>query len=293
MTKPKHILAHDDCYFFVGITGPSSSGKSTVSKVLQYLFNQLSQHKDGHTNGTNNMHSSSISSVIIYEDDFYKSDAEMPFNVEQHQLDYDCPDSLHMDRFINELRFIKKHNKLSDQLLELGLDSDQDHSFDPKLIPQNELDQLSLKLSNFWLDFVNSKSNVSSKTKISLKIVIIDGFLLFHDDAILDLLDLKLFFRLPYDQLKSRRLNRNGYITSDGLWIDPPNYFDDLVWPSYIKYHKHLFENDDMERGELSVNYKDSIQLLDLNSHQSLYGIMSNCLNLIFNSLNTYIPEVH
>lgn len=34
------------------------------------------------------------------------------------------------------------------------------------------------------------------------------------------------------------------------LWIDPPNYWDDVVWPAYLKAHRNIFTNGDISRGE-------------------------------------------
>lgn len=33
---------------------------------------------------------------------------------------------------------------------------------------------------------------------------------------------------------------------------DPPNYFPTILWPSYIKAHRRLFENGDVEKGALA-----------------------------------------
>lgn len=32
---------------------------------------------------------------------------------------------------------------------------------------------------------------------------------------------------------------------------DPPLYFDEILWPSHLKAHAHLFENQDVESGQL------------------------------------------
>ncbi|KAJ2787423.1 ribosylnicotinamide kinase [Coemansia interrupta] len=35
----------------------------------------------------------------------------------------------------------------------------------------------------------------------------------------------------------SRREAREGYATKDGVWTDPPGYFDSIVWPNFTKYN--------------------------------------------------------
>jgi nicotinamide/nicotinate riboside kinase len=38
------------------------------------------------------------------------------------------------------------------------------------------------------------------------------------------------------------------------LWRDPPNYWEQIVWPAYIEAHKHVFENGNWESGASSNN---------------------------------------
>lgn len=39
------------------------------------------------------------------------------------------------------------------------------------------------------------------------------------------------------------------------VWQDPPHYFDNIVYPAYVDAHKHLFENQDVEKGELASDW--------------------------------------
>lgn len=36
------------------------------------------------------------------------------------------------------------------------------------------------------------------------------------------------------------------------LWRDPPNYWEQIVWPAYVEAHKHAFENGNWESGASS-----------------------------------------
>lgn len=40
------------------------------------------------------------------------------------------------------------------------------------------------------------------------------------------------------------------------MWVDPPYYFPEIVYPAYIRAHAHLFENDDVEHGRL-IEFSD------------------------------------
>jgi len=84
---------------------------------------------------------------------------------------------------------------------------------------------------------------------------LVDGFLLYWDQEIVDTLDAKILLRVPYDVLKERRSERSGYATAEQMnsegsfWKDPPGYFDQLVYPAYVDAHRHMFTNGDIDRG--------------------------------------------
>jgi hypothetical protein len=37
------------------------------------------------------------------------------------------------------------------------------------------------------------------------------------------------------------------------LWQDPPRYWDDIVWPAYLKAHKNIFVGGDVSYGDAVV----------------------------------------
>ncbi len=51
----------------VGLSGPSSSGKTTVARLLRSVFNIAASAETNHH---------SVTLFILHEDDFYKTDAE-------------------------------------------------------------------------------------------------------------------------------------------------------------------------------------------------------------------------
>jgi nicotinamide/nicotinate riboside kinase len=71
-----------------------------------------------------------------------------------------------------------------------------------------------------------------------------------------------------------------------GFWEDPPEYFDKIVWKSYVKDHQHLFENDDVSsslREDKSLNLQTPPQL-DLTMQELLMwamGLISDYLQKI------------
>lgn len=47
-----------------------------------------------------------------------------------------------------------------------------------------------------------------------------------------------------------------------GVWEDPPNYFDNIVYPAYVTAHAGVFQDDDVENG--AVNPSSGVMLIDL-----------------------------
>ena len=60
-------------------------------------------------------------------------------------------------------------------------------------------------------------------------------------------LDAKLFVRASLAAAKRRREARDGYVTLEGFWSDPPGYVDRVVWPNYVREHAWMFEGGDVE----------------------------------------------
>lgn len=89
----------------------------------------------------------------------------------------------------------------------------------------------------------------------SRSIVLVEGFLLFGEgvrEELGRLFDLAVLLRATRANAGRRRASRNGYVTLEGFWQDPPGYFEDVVWQNYVKEHGYLFKNGDVE-GDAAV----------------------------------------
>ncbi|CAO3601310.1 unnamed protein product [Absidia cylindrospora] len=64
--------------------------------------------------------------------------------------------------------------------------------------------------------------------------------MLLSDAQVTGLLDHKVFVTAGYETLKQRRQDRQGYHTLEGYWVDPPGYFDAIVWPEFLRAHQHI-----------------------------------------------------
>lgn len=195
----------------IGISGPSSSGKTTLSRLLRDIFPRT---------------------FILHLDDFYLTDAEIP--VKDGIQDWDCIESLNLGDLQEALKYIKDNGKPPPSLVSKeDQNSVGEHGVDPRVIE----------------GLGDEVKKLVGETGWDTQIAIVDGFLLFSDEMkdIRDLFDVKLFLRTSYETAKRRREARSGYVTLEGFWEDPPGYVDKIVWPNYVKDHKFLFENADVE----------------------------------------------
>ncbi|KAJ4311029.1 ribosylnicotinamide kinase [Neodidymelliopsis sp. IMI 364377] len=200
----------------LGISGPSSSGKTTLSRLLRDIFpsKQLS---------------------ILHLDDFYLTDAEIP--IKNGVQDWDCLESLDLPGLKKALEHIRKEGKSPEWLVSKEDQNSVGEHGVPDSVVKNLQEQIGELLEGkpVWKD---------------RRICIVDGFLLFSEEMadVRSLFDVRLFLRTSYETAKKRREARSGYVTLEGFWEDPPGYVDDIVWPNYVKDHSFLFKDGDVEK---------------------------------------------
>ncbi|CAK7891607.1 nicotinamide riboside kinase [[Candida] anglica] len=205
MTKSNPII--------IALSGPSSSGKTTIASSLHNLF------KD---------------SILIHLDDFYRPEDQIPIDEIKNEQNWDCPEAVDFEKFTRYIEDIKEN----------GIPNSSKHQ------PESLEGDVELKLSSADIDHfkqqIDTKLNtIREESNEPREIIFVEGFMLYHDPKIISLFDIKLFYFASFKVLKSRRESRK-YNTDVGVWVDPPHYFQDIVWPEYEKYHKYLFENQDV-----------------------------------------------
>lgn len=109
----------------------------------------------------------------------------------------------------------------------------------------NSAPKSSSLADSLTLDRESEMSNVCNMCPKPLSILILDGFLLFDNTAILEMCNLRYFITLNRDECWQRRQQRN-YDPPD-----PPGYFDKCVWPMYEQYLNNTREKD------IQVTYLD------------------------------------
>lgn len=168
-------------------------------------------------------------SVVVYQDDFYLSDSDIPVAANGLQ-DWDCPEAFDFEHMRRVLEHVKEHGHLPEKFKSL----EETQTLGPTSAAEQHIERIRSTLPD---------------NRSQPRVVLVDGIMLFHQSSpLLDLFDVKLMLRAPYAELKKRREAREGYATLEGFWTDPPGYFDQIVWPGYVHNHKHLFINENVEQ---------------------------------------------
>ena len=202
--------------FLIGISGPSCSGKTTLSRVLKDVL---------------------PNALVVHEDDFYKTDSAIP--IKNGVQDWDCSESINLPLLVSTLRNYKDTG-----IIESNFRHEEDNEME---VP--ELKDLQSVIASHHSSFKELLRRLEEGGNGITSIVIVEGFLLYSEELkpVRDLMDVKIFLRVDYQTMKERRENRNGYTTIEGFWEDPPGYVDDVVWPNYVEDHAFLFEGGDVQ----------------------------------------------
>lgn len=200
----------------IGLSGPSSSGKTTLAYILRGIFSNVT--------------------YIVHADDFFKEFDDIP--TVNGYLDCDGPDAVDIVHMAQVLEHMKSHD---------GMPPEDFKSWQDDVFPGQE--EKALKTAPERL-IESLKFEVErSEIDISTKLVLLDGFLLFHNPDIRKRLDLMLFFRLSHDVAKQRRFSRQGYGSEaklDEFW-KTEDYFEKVVWRCYREQHSFMFRDADVE----------------------------------------------
>nr|GAT57771.1 fumarate reductase [Mycena chlorophos] len=196
----------------VGIGGATCSGKTTLAKHLKRII---------------------PNSVIIHQDDFAPPQELVPINPVYNVQDWDAaPGAIDWPRLVEFLRTVKATGEIPAD------HRSHDHLNEQKDVP------IPPELRDQWTAVFQQRDTED------VVWAFLDGFLLYWHPEVIEQLDVRIFLRVPHDVLRARRHERHGYHTAEGaLWQDPPNYWEQIVYPAYVDATRDVFEGGDVEAG--------------------------------------------
>jgi nicotinamide/nicotinate riboside kinase len=144
--------------FIVGISGLSSTGKTTLSRLLRSIF---------------------PSSFILHQDDFYLPDAAIP--VRDGLQDWDCVEAIDWARMTSALQRIRESGALPEDLKSLT-DASPVGSAEDLLVSAEVVRRMRAKVVEAGLG----------------RVAIVDGFLMLHEGSEVEaVMDAKILLRVP------------------------------------------------------------------------------------------------
>ncbi|CAK7265925.1 ribosylnicotinamide kinase [Sporothrix epigloea] len=218
----------------VGISGCSSSGKTTLARLLRDIF---------------------PNTFILHEDDFYKDDKDIPITVDG-LADWDCVGALSLPDMERSIAFIRAHGVLPPDLFS----KEDQNSVGECPVSDKTIEAMKVKVQNWLQPGQPGHKLVASSSTNHLRICIFDGFLLYSQEtrATMEQIDIRLFLQVSHEKATQRREARDGYVTLAGFWQDPPGYVDKIVWPNYANAHKWLFKDGNVEGTPSRVALEDN-----------------------------------
>ncbi|XP_028908306.1 nicotinamide riboside kinase 2 isoform X1 [Ornithorhynchus anatinus] len=198
---------------------------------MKYIIGIGGMTNGGKTTLTNRLAKILPNCCVIHQDDFFKPQDQIEVG-EDGFKQWDAIDSLDMDAMVNTVQaWLSNPVKFA-------------RSHGVPVLP-------------------SSKEPISADTHI----LILEGFLLYNYEPLVDLYNRRYFLEVPYKECKRRRSTRHYQVP------DPPGLFDGHVWPMYQKYKK------EMEASGIDVVYLDGMKSRDELFNQVLEDIQNEVLN--------------
>jgi len=249
----------------LGLSGPSSSGKTTLARLLRSIFNTTVSSPQSSSTTLN------LSLFILHQDDFYLTDALVPvirvsspeFGTRDLQ-DWDCVESLDLGLFEDTMRHVQRFGRVP----EGSVSKEDQNAVGESGVSDEEVASLKKVLE----ERLTGALGGAGTGEREIRICILDGFLLYppppsttsassttsqptqltHLHHLSQALLLpRLFLPSTRSQTLSRRARRSGYVTLEGFWTDPAGYVEDVVWPNYARDHGWMYVDGNVERGVL------------------------------------------
>jgi uridine kinase len=245
----------------LALSGPSTSGKSTLSYLLHTLFSPSSPSPP--ILPTPPLH--------ILADDYMLDDPFLPLSPSGRFPDAETTSSINMPELLKTLRYVQDASTNGGQAERLpeGFLSWQSLDFDALRRDAAALvggDDVVRSLRQELEEGIGT-DGLGVLRGGGVRLVILDGFLLYHDSTIRELCDLKILLRLSKSEAKKRRGVKKGYWGNrspedkDGMGdlvglgdrfgvVDfwrREDYFEECVWKGWEGGVGWAFEEGDVE----------------------------------------------
>ncbi|RXG56922.1 Nicotinamide riboside kinase 2 [Armadillidium vulgare] len=183
----------------VGLSGVTNGGKTTLCNSLMKILPNSTKR--------------------LKQDDYFlpvDSPLHVPCSSEINHHNWELISSLDMNKMVEDIKGIVKKS-----------------SQEPVINTKQNL--CSLCKEEITIDELTTKllptiAPTLRKCNNHRKILLIDGFIIYDDQRLKEMCDLKFFLTLPKEECFARRQNRE-YDPPD-----PPGYFDACVWPMYERH---------------------------------------------------------
>lgn len=214
---PPMPVAQSHPAILIGISGCTSSGKTMLSYLLSWILPPETPR------------------FVLHQDDFFiPKHFLIPSN--SGELDADCRDAINFGALIRVMEFVKSEGKMPP-----SFHADQDST--------DERDHVSTLVDEEVLTESRELLAKSAYLENRRPVCIVEGFLLYHEPRIRELLDVKLFLRTTKETARTRRFEKPDYTgehVEEEFW-KTKSYFDRAVWPNHVEEHSVLFHSSDVE----------------------------------------------
>ncbi|KAJ9498975.1 ribosylnicotinamide kinase [Exophiala xenobiotica] len=181
----------------LGLSGPSSSGKTTLARLLRSIFNVsvtvpvpvADTDEDGNGTGTGEKEYR-LSLFILHQDDFYKTDKEVPWvtvSSPRHgtrtEQDWDCVGSLDLPLFRSTLSHVCKHGTLPPDIISI----EDQNSVGDVHVSSDDVNALNEQIRSWFAGVIRTHIATISTTDThteegvprEIRICVLEGFLLY------------------------------------------------------------------------------------------------------------------
>lgn len=197
----------------IGIAGATASGKSALAHLLSLVLPRSTKR------------------FIIYQNDFFIPEHFLLPN-RNGAHDSDCRDAVDFPAMLRVLTYAKRMGVLPP-------DYDvADDSTEYEFVGSSVAPEIVKELK----EMLDESGALDGRRAVG----IVEGFLLYHEPEIRDMLDIKFFLRVREEQARASRLAKPGYSPASNFWA-LEQYFDETAWPNFVHEHRPLFENGNVE----------------------------------------------